>query len=258
MSTTLRTALDGLFDDAALFPPARRPMADALSAHERARVSRYGGLVGPFLCPLQRLEELHACVASGLPQPEALGVIISHDDLRTPRSFMQPGVVQVEAPLGTRLPPETRRARRFLELPSHDDVDRALDTVVRAGAMAKLRCGGVAPDAVPAPQRVADILVACARHGVSLKATAGLHQPFPHQDPASGVLQHGFVNLLAAASAAMLGATADQVTDILRSPEEDGARVIAQVDRRGRDLLVAIGTCSIDEPVAALVDLGVL
>jgi hypothetical protein len=258
VSTTLRTALDGLFDDAGLFPPARRPMAHALAAHERARVGRHGRLVGPFLCPLPRLDELHACVASGLPRPKTLGVIISQGDLRTRRSFMQPGVVQVEAPLGTLLPHETRRARRFLELPREDDVDRAVDAIVRAGAMAKLRCGGMAPDAVPAPERVADTLVACARHGVSLKATAGLHQPFPHKDPASGALQHGFVNLLAAASAAMLGATAERVTDILRMAEDDGERLIAQVDRRGRDLLVAIGTCSIDEPVAALVDLGVL
>jgi 3-deoxy-D-arabino-heptulosonate 7-phosphate (DAHP) synthase len=48
------------------------------------------------------------------------------------------------------------------------------------------------------------------------------------------------------------------VVDILLLSEDERDSIIAQVDRRGRDLLVAIGTCSIDEPVDALVALGVL
>jgi hypothetical protein len=256
VSTTLRTALDGLFDDAGLFPPARRPMADALMMHEHARAGRHGHLVGPFLCPLPRLDELDACVAAGLPRPKALGVIISQGELRTGRSFMRPAVVQVEAPLGAPLPHETTRARRFLELPPRGDVDRAVGAIARVGAMAKIRC--VTPDAVPPAQRVAETLVACAQYGISLKATAGLHQPFPRKDPSSGAMQHGFVNLLAAASSAVSGTTVDKVVDILLLSEDERDSIIAQVDRRGRDLLVAIGTCSIDEPVDALVALGVL
>lgn len=258
MSTTLRTALNGLFDDAGMFPPASRPMADALTVHEQTRTGPYSHFLGPFICPVARLQELNACVAAGLPRPMRLGVIVYPGDLRTQRVFLQPGVVQVEAPLGMALPDETRRLRRYLELPPNSDVEAAVEAVVQQRASAKVRCGGVTPDVLPSVQRLADILLACARRGVSLKATAGLHQPFPRKDSSSGAMQHGFVNLLAAASAAVAGAMPETLMEILSMGEEEGDRVVAQVDRRARELVAAIGTCSIAEPVAALEDIGVL
>ena len=41
---------DGLFDDAALFPPGDAPMAAAVPAHRELR-ERLGRLVGPFVVP---------------------------------------------------------------------------------------------------------------------------------------------------------------------------------------------------------------
>ena len=75
MPSLLVSAVDRLFDDAGLFPPARRPMAEALRAHHQAAAGPHKRLVGPFLCPVSRLEELDACVASGLPRPTTVGVI---------------------------------------------------------------------------------------------------------------------------------------------------------------------------------------
>lgn len=258
MSTTLRSALTGLFDDAGLFPPTRRPMAAALMSHERAREGPHGSFLGPFLCPVTRLEELDACVAAGRPMPNELGVVAYPSDLWVKRAVSHPGVVHIEAPLNMRLPAEASRVRRYLELPPQCDVDVAVDAVVRARAFAKIRCGGVTPDAVPSVQRLAHALVACAGRGVSLKATAGLHHPFARNDAAIGAILHGFVNLLAAASSAVAGAPLDEVREILGLREDDGDRVVAHVDRRARELVVAIGTCSLDDPVDALEDLGVL
>lgn len=258
MSTTLRSALTGLFDDAGLFPPARRPMAAALMAHDRAREGPHGAFMGPFLCPVARLEELDACVAAGRPRPDEIGVVAYPNDLWVKRAVSHPGVVHIEAPLDMPLPDEAGRVRRYLELPPQCDVNVAVDAVVRARAFAKLRCGGVTPDAVPSVNRLAHALAACAGRGVSLKATAGLHHPFPRHDAATGAIQHGFVNLLAAASSAVAGATLEELAEILSLREDDGDGVVARVDRRARELVVAIGTCSIDEPVDALEDLGVL
>ena len=53
-----------LFDDAGLFPPAKLPMAEALTAHERASSGPHSRVVGPFLCPATRLAELDVVVAS--------------------------------------------------------------------------------------------------------------------------------------------------------------------------------------------------
>lgn len=249
------TGLESLFDDAGLFPPASRPMADALSAHRRALESPHARLVGPFLCPVNRLAELDACVASGVARPPRLGVIAYGATIPWRRVAAQPGVVQVEAPLGTDLSGAGARVRRYLELPHHCDVAASLDAVVRADARAKVRCGGLTRDAVPSVAWLASVLVGCAQRGLVLKATAGLHAPLHRRGPDG--IRHGYVNLLAAAAAARAGEPVDAVAAILGA-EDDPTGGLGRQAARGRKLLASIGTCSIDDPVRALTEGGQL
>jgi hypothetical protein len=232
-------------------------MAEALRAHERARTGPHRQLVGPFLCPLARLDELDACVAAGVPRPPELGVIGARGT-QWRRTTSRSGVVQVEVPLGVPLPEGSPRLRRFVELPPDGPVDDAVEQVARLGAGVKVRCGGVTPDAVPSVERVAEVLVACAKRRLPYKATAGLHHPFRRR---GGTPQHGFVNLLAATSVALTGAGCDEVARILDAEEGDpggGRSLLIRIDRRSRTLLRAIGTCSIDEPVEDMTALGIL
>ena len=104
MPTALRVVLPHLFDDAGLFPPAKLPMAEALAAHQRAVTGPYGDVVGPFLCPATRLDELDACVASGATRPSAIGIIGYAGQLDWRRPMATRGVVQAEAPLGAGMP----------------------------------------------------------------------------------------------------------------------------------------------------------
>jgi hypothetical protein len=48
---------DRLLDDAALFPPARMEMEQAVAAHLAHEASWYAALLGPFVCPVTRLPE---------------------------------------------------------------------------------------------------------------------------------------------------------------------------------------------------------
>ncbi|HEY9379419.1 MAG TPA: hypothetical protein VIQ02_20255, partial [Jiangellaceae bacterium] len=57
----------GLIDDAALFPPGNAPMPVAMHDHSGHRAAWYAPLVGPFLCPASRLDELAAQVATPIP-----------------------------------------------------------------------------------------------------------------------------------------------------------------------------------------------
>jgi hypothetical protein len=250
----LVSAVDHLFDDAGLFPPARLPMAEALAAHGRATSGARKRFVGPFLCPISRLDELDACVASGQPRPAELGVI-AYGGSTGGRPGALPGLVQVEAPLGTRLPDLGGRVRRYLEIPAQSSVGEALDAVAAAGARAKVRCGGPTRHDVPSCARVADVLVGCVERGLTLKATAGLHQPFRHTTSTGP--QHGFVNLLAAAAEARKGGDRAAVAAILAAEEPEAAGLVDSV-ARARELLMSIGTCSIDEPMQALTDRGLL
>jgi hypothetical protein len=251
----LSTSLDGLFDDAGLFPPARRPMADALAVHARVRSGPHRRLVGPFLCPVGRLEELDACVASGVPAAPRVGLVVyPGDESAALRAVHRSDVVQVEAPVEVTLPAAAFQRTCFLELPPRSDPATAVDQATARGAGVKVRCGGPTPDVVPSAGWLAAVLHRTAGIGSRAKATAGLHQPFYTEE--AGHSRHGFINLLAAAGAAVQGAEIDELATLLAAPPTDDAMLVARVDRRARDLLASIGTCSLDEPLDALADLG--
>jgi hypothetical protein len=246
------------FEDAGLFPPAGRPMAEALAAHARARSRQpHGDLVGPFLCPLTRLVELDACVASGRPSPPELGLVAYPGELRWHGAAARSNVVQVEAPLDERLPADTLRVRRFLELPPRAGLVRVVEGLRRSEAHAKVRCGGLTPDEVPSSEHLAEVLAVCAARRLPLKAAGGLQHPFRRGESAPGGPQHGFVNLLAAASAAMAGADAAHLVEILDQQEDEGAALLGRIDRHARSLVVSIACTSIDDAVDQLAALGV-
>lgn len=255
MPTPLSAVLPRLFDDAGLFPPAKLPMAEALAAHARALAGPNRAVVGPFLCPATRLAELDACVASGTPRPPAIGVIGYAGQLDWKAAFATRGLVQVEAPLAAGMPAPPGRVLRYLELAHPAAVDDELDAIAAAGARAKVRCGGLTPDAVPTADWLAAALVGCASRGLMVKATAGLHQPYHRHGPDR--THHGFVNLLAAAAIALAGASVGDVAAVLTTDEADAADLAGRV-AGARGLLASIGTCSIDEPLEALAARGLL
>jgi hypothetical protein len=129
--------------------------------------------------------------------------------------------------------------------------ERQGDVVFREGET-KLRCGGAR---VPAVEEVARFVRRCRQDGRRFKATAGLH----HALPTGG--EHGFLNLLAACAFGdeeeML-ATRDIALDaegFRANGRSAGAEECARVRR---ELFASIGSCSFDEPVGELRELGIL
>src|SRR5262249_30559063 len=86
-----------------------------------------------------------------------------------------------------------------------------LDELKQAGAFAKLRTGGVRPEAIPSVGDVAEFLRACADRRLALKATAGLHHPvradhsLTYDADAPRAVMHGFLNVFVAAALAWHG-----------------------------------------------------
>jgi hypothetical protein len=77
--TSDRILLRRLIDYAGLFPPARLDMPDAVRAYREARVGSHQWVLGRFLCPASRLEELAAVLTSTMTPPETpweVGVIL--------------------------------------------------------------------------------------------------------------------------------------------------------------------------------------
>jgi hypothetical protein len=172
---------------------------------------------------------------------------------------------------------ETLNSVVFFEVPWRRPVEPELEVLAVARAAAaqalgvKVRCGGVFDAAFPSPEVLAGFLAACRDRGLPVKATAGLHHPFRHTDPATGFTHHGFVNLLAASALAHGGATTALLAEVLadfdpgafnltaRSLIWRGHRIeAADLAATRRDLFVGYGSCSFAEPVADLTALGIL
>jgi hypothetical protein len=271
--TSLFTRLfDGLFDDAALFPPGDAPVAEAVPAHRRLG-ERLGHLVGPFVVPASRLDELTAFLGNG-PAFD-VSVIAAAGDMpaAVARVTADPrlALAAVEVPVAADESVAAEAVRVLddvlpahvpaaVEVPRTEAQEAVLDVLGGTRYRAKLRTGGLRADLFPSPAELAGTLAGCAVRGIPVKCTAGLHSAVRHLDPATGFTHHGFLNLLLAAEAVAAGSPAETWL-----AETDAAPLVAAVRTWGSDqaararaLFTSFGTCSVTEPVDDLVTLGLL
>jgi hypothetical protein len=254
-----RALLQGLIDDAGLFPPARKELAQAAEDHRAASEGELGWMVGRFLCPASRLDELGAHAAPDW----TIGVVSDgrwEEDLAAALDFGADCLELRE--------PGPEAWDRLAEAPITVFVENAdsIEALAQLGLNAKIRCGGLEAGAFPSVAEVASFIAACRRHDVTFKATAGLHHPFRTPDDEIGVVQHGFVNLLAAAT---LDVSDEDLEAIIAAP---GSAFVVHDDYMrwhfheadeglvglGRSRFQAFGSCSFDEPVADLRHAGIL
>jgi len=137
---------------------------------------------------------------------------------------------------------------------------------------AKMRCGGVTPDAFPSCRRVATVIQQCARLDLPLKCTAGLHHPVRHRAVEPDVMMHGFLNVF---GAGLLAWAVQPELDVLVEcvAETDPAAFtfsgdtfawrdyrldVETMNRIRSRSLFGFGSCSFAEPRADLQDLGLL
>jgi hypothetical protein len=272
-----RALLERLIDHAALFPPASMDMPEAIEADRAARASEHAWMLGRFICPASKLDRLPADTP-----PLAVVLDGGEGDLEAVAAAQAAGrrVELIEARIDPTWIPDTQALVRsklgdvqaFWELPPGRGLRGEVAAVREAGAGAKVRCGGVTADAFPPPEAVAAFVAACRDAGVPFKATAGLHHPIRHVEPATGFHMHGFLNLLAAAVFAHAdGLGEDELTALLA--EEDPAAFTVDADGLAvhghradaaaiaatrTELFTAYGSCSFSEPVEDLKLLGLL
>jgi hypothetical protein len=129
----------------------------------------------------------------------------------------------------------------------------------------KVRCGGAAPGATPSIADLAAFITTAHAHDVPWKATAGLHHPVRAHEA------HGFLNVFVAGVALHAGAIdAARVADVLGETDSRAfvvdpahvawrdVRLEAEQVAAARARCVALGSCSFDEPVNDLRELGML
>lgn len=249
---SLRTLLEGLVDYAGLFPPATLSMESAVRNYARYRESEHAWILGRFVVTLDRVAEVpEEFPSTVLAAPAAVG------DVRTSvvetRATTAGEVAQIASLAGGRTV--------YVEI-----ADRSLlEPIARHGLRAKIRTGGITPDAFPSIGNVAEFLRACRAAKVPFKATAGLHHPLRcvrpltyEPDAPTGVM-HGFLNLfLAAALIEHADAILEESDPATFAFDDDGAswrghRVSTDALTTMRDTFAtSFGSCSFDEPIADL------
>jgi hypothetical protein len=265
-----RALLGELIDHAALFPPASMDMPEAMEADRAARGGEHAWMLGRFICPASRLGELPVSAPR-------LSVVLDggEGDLEVVHDARLAGrtVELVEARIDPAWIPDTQAlvqaklgegVEAFWELAPGRGLRGAVAAVREARAGAKIRCGGAT--AAPPVEAVAEFVAACRDAGVRFKATAGLHHAVRAGDA------HGFLNVLAAAVFAYTdGLSADELVPLLAEEDPKAFAVDAahlalhdhradagQIAEARRDLFVAYGSCSFEEPVEDLRVLRVL
>jgi len=245
MTKSLRALLEGLIDYAGLFPPAALSMQDAVRNYARYREGAHAWALGRFVVPADRAGEV--------PSEFPLSIL---------------GIDEVKAASVEDVDRIARAAAGRTVYVEITDLS-LLDAIGRHGLRAKIRTGGVTEDAFPDIANVAAFLRACREKGVAFKATAGLHHPLRcvralTYEPGSATgTMHGFLNVFLAA------AMTDRAEEILAEQDpsvfhfdDDGAswrdaRVSTDdLIAMRRDFATSFGSCSFEEPIRDLQELG--
>lgn len=254
MTRSLHILLDGLIDYAGLFPPAALPMDKAIANYDAYRRSPHAWALGRFVVQAERLADV--------PRNFSVSVLASWDTM--------PAVDMVEIKAGSKGDIERIAAARGGRTVYVEVSDPALlETIARHGLRAKIRTGGVTADAFPKAEAVAAFIRRCHELGIPFKATAGLHhpircvRPLTYDAASDRGTMHGFLNVFIAA------AIPEFATQIL---EEENPRAFGfdegglwwhdlrvtceELARVREDFAISFGSCSFEEPIRELQELG--
>jgi hypothetical protein len=269
-----RALFQGLFDDAAVFPPGLAPLAQALADHVARQSTSWSDLVGPLLLPPSAIDELLGLWHEGQLEVALVGrsgTDLTHLDDALSRLDAGPGVTPTGVEIGWS--PHWHRALRWgaslsIEVPRGNEQEHALSDIQESAddrhpLRAKFRTGSTPDHPVPAPTELATFIRSCIDHDLAFKLTGGLHHAISHTTD-QGEDQFGFLNVIAATRWALAhGAEIPEMGSLLS--QRDPAPILDIITRMSqadasvvRAFFTAYGCCEVKDPVGDLAALGLI
>ena len=268
------TVFRGVLDYAGMFPPASLAIGDAMATYARYRAGADAWMLGTFVTPADRLEELDPAIG---PVSIVMNAATAADvaaALRTGRRIriaaieFRPAAPDDVSALAAAVP---GNIQAYFEVAPDAGLERGLDAVAASGGSAKIRTGGLTPDAFPGPSAIYRFMRACADRGLGAKATAGLHHaltgryPLTYEANSATAPMFGFVNVCAAAALVHAGVTEQEILPMLaesspaafRFDDEgigwrDYAIPTSDLAATRQTLFRSFGSCSLQEPIEDL------
>lgn len=283
----LRALLTGIVDYAGLFPPAALDMPTAVRNYASYRRDPAAWMLGRFVVPVERLEELVAAWATIDAAGAAwrlaglLGPDIDADVARA-RAFNganhgRAAIDSLEGRFASAKAIDHAASlvrdsfELFVEIPTEPDPAPLIDEIRRVKVLAKIRTGGVTPDAIPSSEAVVRFVRRCLDAEVPFKATAGLHHPLRADYPlsydtnAQHAVMFGYLNLFLAAGLMQAGMGDAAAAELLDERDPSAIVIAAEtIAWRGysietsalrtlrAEIALSFGSCSFREPVDEL------
>lgn len=293
---SVKTLLGGAVDYAGLFPPAALSMPEAVINYATYRTSNYSWMLGRFVVTAERLDEFYDAAKDFISRDSGdawrISVVAGEDINDTIKR-----VQQFDSKFGTGAAIDSLEVRAnstskientmrqlpegvtpFFELGLGENFADLVALLAERGSLAKIRTGGVTPDAFPKTRDIIRFVRACLAANVPFKATAGLHhpircyRPLTYEENSIQGTMHGFLNLFLMTGMAREGYRMQLLEDVMEEEfnevfefedssvtwRHDYRLTVPQLTLLREKGIQSFGSCSFDEPVADLQKLGIL
>jgi hypothetical protein len=294
--SAIHILLRGSIDYAGLFPPAELDMSTAVANFAHYGSGSMAWALGRFIVPAKRLTELRTERErlSRVPAaPWRIGVLLANgDQLAADLAQLDKmdrlgggtaviaDAVEVKADTIPGIRDALNRIRvreAYIEVPINRDPAELLAVIGELGGYAKVRTGGVTPDAFPRSTELVRFLKTCVGLGLRFKATAGLHHPvrgnyrLTYSAGSPTGMMFGFLNVLLATAFLKAGMDEATATKVLEESSASSFRFDETgAGWRGQHLsldslqsarergMTSFGSCSFTEPIDDLQELRLL
>jgi hypothetical protein len=290
MLPSVQALLASIVDYAGQFPPAKLVLHQAMANYVYYQLTSYSWMLNRFVLPVYQREEFEALLPTLHLNQWELSLIFSRNweseieavqsALRLTRgqSRYRKNQIIVTALEFPPLPPiEIEKVipyvadgvEAFFEIPLNVDIELYLKVLKHTGATAKIRAGGVTPDAFPSFSQLYHYILSFANAQVPFKVTAGLHHLLPgnycltYQPDSPSTLMHGFLNVtVLAALVYWQKVTPQEALELLQESTTKNFQFtadsiswrnhrlnIAEIEQTRQRFFRCFGSCSFQEPV---------
>ena len=291
---SIRVLLHEIVDYAGLFPPSQLSMTAAVANYAAYLDSNFSWLLGRFVVPVMRLDECaeyaerysdksgkiwRLSVLAGDEIEETIAKLAAFNekfagkavaDALEVKAHDADEIENIAAHLPADLPV-------YFELPLDEKLADSITALAVYGHRAKIRTGGITPEAFPPMRKIVRFMQICLAANVPFKCTAGLHHPLRSMRPltyeadAPKAKMNGFLNVFIAAAFLRQNYAPSLVQEILSDERRDNFQFRADGVlwkqehfvhttqlKSLRERVISFGSCSFTEPIEDLQELGLL